>query len=344
MNMCVIKKDELNRFLAAILETHRLFAPVREGAGSLYRTVERPEDVCLDFLRPLRSAKEIFFPQNEVLFYFNQRTQKSVEPAKDDRPAVLFGVTPCDLAGIAAQDRLFTGGAYQDAYYQRKRSNTVIVGMACPEPGPTCFCNAFGIDRFASALADLMFIPLDDVYLINVNTEAGAKLVTSLAEASPADLERLEVLKNRETGFTMEIPDLETLSRALADEFDADFWDDISQRCIGCAACAYVCPTCHCFDITDETAGDLGRRVRTWDGCMASRFTMHASGHNPRTRGGQRMRQRILHKFSYFMENQGCLSCTGCGRCIDLCPVGMDLREILRRIAGDVLQPAPGEK
>jgi formate hydrogenlyase subunit 6/NADH:ubiquinone oxidoreductase subunit I len=103
------------------------------------------------------------------------------------------------------------------------------------------------------------------------------------------------------------------------------------MKCIGCSACTFVCPTCHCFDITDEVQGGVGRRVRTWDSCAGpnSRFTLRAYPRNSKT---ERMRQRILHKFSYFKDNQGMISCTGCGRCIEVCPVNMDIREVLAEL------------
>ena len=148
----------------------------------------------------------------------------------------------------------------------------------------------------------------------------------------------MKQLREKPVEFSGEPVHLQDLVRAMPENFKADFWDDLAMKCIGCAACTFVCPTCHCFDITDEGKRELGRRVRTWDGCMFPKFTLHASGHNPRTSAGQRVRQRVLHKFSYFRDNQGVISCTGCGRCIEVCPTGMDIRDILKAIAGEVLE------
>ena len=334
----ILQKEKLPEFLEGLMARNRVIAPVEEGDHSVYRPLEKAGDLCLDYIRPRMSAKEVFFPQNEVMFYYNKRTQKMAEPEDAPQSTVLFGVPSCDLAGIEAQDRLFRTGDYQDPYYEKKRGNAVIIGMGCPEPEETCFCHHFGIERLASNFADLFFVPLEEKYYIQVNTTKGDELVQELQQAQAGDEEKVKQLREKPVEFSGEPVPLQDLVRAMPENFKADFWDDLAMKCIGCAACTFVCPTCHCFDITDEGKRELGRRVRTWDGCMFPKFTLHASGHNPRTSAGQRVRQRVLHKFSYFRDNQGVISCTGCGRCIEVCPTGMDIRDILKAIAGEVLK------
>ena len=333
MHSRILLKSKLPELLGGLLENHHVIAPVDAGDYSVYKPLSKAADLCLDYLRPLKSAKEVFFPQNEVMFYFNQRTQKMVEPEGSDKGAVLFGVPPCDLAGIEAQDRLFSSGDFIDVYYLRRRKQTIIVGLGCPQPGDACFCHYFELDRFSSSLADLFLVPLEDRYYVQVNTNQGENLVKHLPEADEKDESDLQRLKETPAEFRTEPIPLDQLAGALSEHFDSPLWDEIATRCIGCAACTFVCPTCHCFDITDDVKKDIGRRVRTWDGCMFPKFTLHASGHNPRTSSGQRMRQRVLHKFSYFKDNQGIISCTGCGRCIEVCPVNMDIREVLKTLS-----------
>jgi formate hydrogenlyase subunit 6/NADH:ubiquinone oxidoreductase subunit I len=108
------------------------------------------------------------------------------------------------------------------------------------------------------------------------------------------------------------------------------------MRCLGCGACAYVCPTCACFDIQDEGTGNKGTRVRCWDSCAFSLFTLHTSGHNPREEQTERWRQRILHKFLYMPERQQVYGCVGCGRCSRGCPVDMNILEHLKKIKEDI--------
>ena len=64
------------------------------------------------------------------------------------------------------------------------------------------------------------------------------------------------------------------------------FWREHALACLGCGACAYTCPVCHCFDIVDEGNAREGVRARNWDACQFPLFTLHASGHNPRGEQG----------------------------------------------------------
>jgi ferredoxin len=126
----------------------------------------------------------------------------------------------------------------------------------------------------------------------------------------------------------------EGLPEKLTHLFDHPVWERIHETCIGCGTCTYLCPTCHCFDISDEKFGSDQARVRLWDSCMYTLFTLHASGHNPRPTGKERMRQRVMHKFNYTVKNWGDIFCVGCGRCVRDCPVNLDIREVVNELAG----------
>ena len=123
---------------------------------------------------------------------------------------------------------------------------------------------------------------------------------------------------------------IKNLKEKLDKAFDASFWNEIHQKCLGCGICTFLCPTCYCFDITDEVKDEQGKRIRCWDSCMFPQFTLHASGHNPRPTYRERMRQRIMHKFNYCPENYKETFCVGCGRCIRNCPVNLDIRQIIK--------------
>ena len=128
--------------------------------------------------------------------------------------------------------------------------------------------------------------------------------------------------------------DQPALTSQLPGLFDSELWVDQSLRCVGCGACAYVCPTCVCFDIQEEADPKKGERLRCWDSCGSHMFTLHASGHNPREVQSARWRQRVYHKFSYYPERYSMLGCVGCGKCTRACPVDMNLKEHLTEAAG----------
>jgi formate hydrogenlyase subunit 6/NADH:ubiquinone oxidoreductase subunit I len=122
----------------------------------------------------------------------------------------------------------------------------------------------------------------------------------------------------------------QVLSRDLMELYEAGHWSRVQESCLNCGTCTYCCPTCHCFDIQDETQGEAGRRVRNWDTCMSWLFTMHGTGHNPRGSKLDRVRQRFMHKFKYIPAKRGGeIGCVGCGRCVQLCPVNIDVRRVV---------------
>ena len=153
--------------------------------------------------------------------------------------------------------------------------------------------------------------------------------------ATKSDLE-LKDQTAQNASDMIEAIDLTNLEENLKKSFNSSIWEEISKVCLGCGMCTHQCPTCHCFDMTDEEDGaGNGRRIRTWDSCQFSLFTLHASGHNPRTDKTHRMRQRILHKFLYTVDNLNEVFCVGCGRCVRNCPVNLDLREALKKLNDD---------
>ncbi len=212
----------------------------------------------------------------------------------------------------------------------------VLIGLACTNPLSTCFCTSVGGGPFNNEGLDIFVAELDgDKCYVEILTEKGKELIggdTRFKDAIESVGQQVESLKKEaEAKIELKIP-LEGLKEKLDGMFDSPLWDRIHEKCIGCAACTYLCPTCHCFALLDEKVSAKGERIRNWDSCMFPIFTLEASGHNPRVSNRERMRQRIMHKFNYFVENFGQTACVGCGRCLKNCPVNMDIREIIKTI------------
>lgn len=184
--------------------------------------------------------------------------------------------------------------------------------------------------------SDIVLTDLGDSYLAEFLTPKGEKLLEKMGDLGAADealdAKKTELSENAEKEITSHIPGRE-IKPWLDENFESPFWDTLYRSCLACGTCTYLCPTCHCFDITDEVKGDGGRRIRSWDSCMSWLFTMETSGHNPRTSQKERWRQRLMHKFKYFVDNFDAIACVGCGRCVINCPVNIDIRKIVTDIS-----------
>ena len=145
-------------------------------------------------------------------------------------------------------------------------------------------------------------------------------------------MKTIEKVQETAESYLAEKEDISSLFSKTKEIWNEPIWDEIAAKCVNCGACAFVCPTCHCFDVSDEGKGNKGKRIRLWDSCMFAIFTKEASGHNPRSQSTQRVRQRVMHKYNYFMDNYDEHLCTGCGRCVVVCPVNLDIREVIKKI------------
>ncbi len=327
----ILKKENLDALVKTLRSKGlRVIAPKRVRDFALFSEVKSGEEIDLDEVNTQRSIKEFMFPRTEVILSYN-RDQDTVtlEPLEVHAPkTVLFGVRGCDAASLAAMDALFQWD-YKDEFYLQKRAATTIVAIACHKADAACFCTSVGGSPDNRQGSDVFLTPLaDGTWKVEAVTDKGKQLLADAAEAfvdGEAGEPRIVELPKR---F-----DLEAVKPWLDENFQNDFWKEISYSCIGCGACAFVCPNCHCFDMQDEASYSRGVRRRNWDSCGFALFTLHASGHNPRATQDGRWRQRMMHKFKYYVERFGCVSCVGCGRCIRSCPVDMNICEYLQRIA-----------
>lgn len=312
----------------------RLVAPVEDRMGAAFAEVTDPAAVRLDLGNTHLSPKGTVFPQSEVLCFFEG------DEAHEERPpsgeTVLFGVRPCDARALVLLDKVFAWEPERDPYYFARRESLTVVALACAAPLPSCFCTSVGGSPAGEEGADVLAFDLGKRLLLRALTERGQKLLQSASKLTKKAAEKdaaaakAAAEKAAEGMERLAVPeDIE----ALKASFDSEIWRELASRCLSCGVCAYSCPTCHCFDITDEVRKGRGRRLRTWDTCAFPLFTLHGSGHNPRDQKEARPRQRVLHKFLYCRENFGEAFCVGCGRCAVNCPAGLDLRQVLHSLA-----------
>jgi ferredoxin len=245
------------------------------------------------------------------------------------QPRIIFAIRPCDAQAVQLLDTSFIQEAYTDPLWQERREKTITVGLGCHEPCHNGFCTTVGYGHFNRDGLDVLLTDLREVFHVETLTEKGRSLFLSLSEA---DSQVTEVaLRVQKMAFDrMDIAfETKNLKEKLEQNFNSDYWETVSQSCLGCGVCTFLCPTCFCFDIVDET--QRRERVRNWDTCMFRTYSLEASGHNPRPSKVERTRQRLSHKFVYWLDQVNQIGCTGCGRCVRYCPVGLDFRAMLRQ-------------
>jgi ferredoxin len=348
-----IAQSDLAAWLAELASSMRVVVPRTEGNAVIYRDYDAEKGLELS-KKPTESAKHALFPRSEELFSFGYKRpaftvpEKSKEDAPlpdtapvlevstpaEPQPTVVFGMLGCDAGSVTTFDPIYGGSKFKDVYYLKKREATILIVRACNEVLSTCFCTWVGEDPANKQNGDVLATEVDDGWLLMPLTEKAERVMgsTLLKDAEKGLEKKAEDLHTAARKSLGDAPKLKDIDKALFALFDnADFWQAESAGCLACGACTYLCPTCHCFSITDETAGRSGVRLRSWDTCMASLYTMEASGHNPRTQKAARLKNRVGHKFAYFLRNNdGQISCCGCGRCIKSCPSSVDIRQIVK--------------
>jgi NAD(P)H-flavin reductase len=256
-----------------------------------------------------------------------------------DAPRMAFlGVRACDLAALAVHDEVLTGGPYIDEDYADRRGKAFIVAVDCAVPSGTCFCASMGTGPEVRSGFDIGLIELDDGYVVRAGSEAGQKLIDRLALAEATSLQQhaaagvgvaARAIMSEQLGVATD-----GLKDRLMAQLEADGWEEVAERCLACTSCTMVCPTCFCTDVkqTSDLLGTTSESSRQWASCFTLDFARVAHG-NFRPRVKDRYRQWLTHKFSTWVDQFGSYGCVGCGRCITWCPVGIDVRKSLLRVA-----------
>lgn len=340
MKIIKIDKNDWAAGLEKLRDGFRLIGPVREKSYHSFKTLEPGQQPDMAYTNSRLSPKYVIYPQSEIILECSMneadpdyKIYKEPEQKRYEPKAVL-GIRPCDADSFPLVRRNFDTDEYKDPYWLRAYETTTLVGLACDNPCPTCFCASAGSGPYSSDSLDILLADNGDHYLARILTEKGEKLASAAGwksgapEGAQAELEKKKAAA--ESRLKSKINTDNLAKQSLLDLYEATvIWEKEAFSCINCGTCTYACPTCWCFDVQDEVHGKQGFRIRNWDACMYPLFTLHASGHNPRGTKVDRLRQRFMHKLKYFVDKyEDGIQCTGCGRCVRLCPVNIDIRRI----------------
>ncbi len=348
MKTIKIEKESWVQGLEKLQDRYRLFGPMADKDSYEFKELNSGDTPVLEHGKQGNtrlSVKSVIYPQSQTMFTY------TLDESKDDhhimkevelngKPRAVFGVRPCDAASFRLVQRNFDTPEYKDPFWINPYEETTFVGIACDEPSKTCFCTSVGCGPYNEEGLDLLLVNESkdgNDFFARILTKKGDDLATAagwLTNANAdvdaaADVDFESRKRDAEKKITAKVSIDQLKEKKTTDLFSADFWDQVGFSCLNCGTCTYSCPTCWCFDIQDEVKGCQGKRMRNWDSCMYTLFTLEGSGHNPRSNKVQRVRQRFMHKLKYYVDKYDAgVQCVGCGRCIQLCPVNIDIREV----------------
>ena len=350
MSEIYISKGKLPEMVELLMGSSRVFGPVPKGQDHEFALLEQTTDLDLNCRNTRLSPKALFHPHSERMFQFslekgNPETGILKEVPKDFSARVVLGIRPCDAYALKLDDRNFISDKFEDPWWAKRRENTILVGLACNNPCATCFCTSAGTGPFDTADLDALLVDLGEGYLMQAVTEKGQDLLGNLREAEPVPQDAADgvaaLKKSAEDRLGVQFNLEPVKQKSMVELFEAPFWDEVQFSCINCGTCTFLCPTCWCFDIQDEVHKEQGDRIRIWDSCMFPLFTLHGAGHNPRSQKLQRVRQRFMHKLKYYPDKYSDgIACVGCGRCVQHCPVNIDIRHVARLMSESCICPA----
>ena len=307
---------------------------ITEQEAGQFRLVYAGHDRYFEAIPGQPSWKQFLFPARLELLSMqkNGKGWQIERPEPDHRNLAFIGVRGCELAAIQIQDRAFIREDFHDPLYRARRERVFILAVDCLHPGRTCFCASMGTGPRPKDGFDLRLSELDGVFLITIGSELGRRIMTGI----PYDAASAFVMSGAERGVeqaaqnmgrqldTSDLPDL------ILKNLDDLAWDEVAKRCLSCGNCTQACPTCFCWDATDQMdlTGTRARRFRVWDSCFNPDYSYQTGG-NTRPNTRSRYRQWLSHKLGTWVQQYGTFGCVGCGRCITWCPAGIDLtREI----------------
>jgi ferredoxin len=312
-----------------------------EQDGGRYRLRRRDDGALFGHAVGPHSWKRYLHPPSFVRWRARRDDGGFVAEADTAPPPryAFVGVRPCDLAAILVQDRVFLGGPFVDPAYRARREAAFLLAVNCGSPGGTCFCASMKTGPGASGGFDLALTELLDggahAFVVEVGSERGAAVVEGVPHrpAEAADLAAAEEVVERARGRMGRVLDTEGLKELLYRRYENPRWDEVAKRCLTCANCTMVCPTCFCASVEDATdlQGTTTERRRVWDSCFSMEFS-YVHGGSVRTSPGARYRQWMTHKLATWHDQFGTGGCVGCGRCITWCPVGIDITAEARAV------------
>lgn len=373
---CVLDTGSLERLIPVLKQRgYEVVGPKLQDGAICYGVVETLEDLpegWTDEQAPARyrlkrtdgaarfayalgpnSWKNFLHPADVKLFQAERDngTLRILESSDAPRQSAFLGVRACELAAIAIQDRVLTGGRYVDPFYHRRRDGLFVVAVHCTHPSSVCFCTSMGTGPRVKGSYDVALTEVEEkggvYYVAEAGSAAGAEILQELEgkAAGPAEIHKAEAAVEAAASRMARRMDTSGIRELLYENFEHPRWDDVARRCLTCGNCTMSCPTCFCTTVEDGSlvTGREAERWRRWDSCFVQSFS-YIHGGSVRLSPKSRYRQWLTHKLAAWIDQFGTSGCVGCGRCITWCPAGIDITEEVAAIrTGERLATVEGE-
>jgi len=348
-NLYFIEAERLTNLIDQFKDNYTVFTPVAKEpnftkeADYSYEKSPKGKTYLFNPYRTVEPFKSFFtYPYEKLTDYFTP--EKDITEAQDK--TIVFGVKSCDIAGHKVQDFVFLEGVEMDSLYRIRRDNTILVSGDCIDFKEVCHCLAWDILPHPPSGFDLNLSPLNEGYLVEVGSIKGEELIRPYKEyfvlakdtqISGRKIKRdnlVERLKKHLLPQNLVSKDI--VQKLVREGYSLDTWRNFMLTCVECGGCNLICDTCHCFLLADKKENQINSKLRTWDACLYANYARVAAGANPLRTRTQRLRNRFMKKFDFFVDNLGMPACCGCGRCIEVCPGKIDIREVLKDLAKKV--------
>ncbi len=324
-----------------------------EQDGGSYRLHRRDDDALFGYVVGPHSWKKYLHPPRERLWAARRENGEiRISDTTETAPKLAFlGVRSCELHAIEIQDRVFLDAEFRSEAYASRRAGAFIVAVNCGEAHGTCFCQSMdtgprAAGGFDLALTELLGPDRHD-FLVEVGSTRGSEVLAELSSqpAGEADREAARLAVERAASQMGRKLDTTGIKELLQGNQNHPRWDDVAARCLTCANCTMVCPTCFCSSVEEVTGldGQHAERWQRWDSCFTMDFSYIHSG-SVRRSAKSRYRQWMTHKLAHWIDQFGTSGCVGCGRCITWCPVGIDITEEVAAIRASDARTAEGDQ
>lgn len=337
MGLKILLKDDFSDWIDILDKTYRLVGPKPNNRQYTFDRFHHAGEIDLDYPTSALPPKAELLPTRENILQFDLEEDR-MEAVHPSTATVLMGVHTCDLYAIHLLDEVFLKG-YCDQHYLVRRGNTTIVTVECLEPcSEYAFCKDMGTYSVPEVF-DLHLTDLGNAYAVEIGSEKGAALLEGCeAFKNAEELEYIhlnQVMSKKWASFPYKLEvDISDLRALMKVSQKSTLWEELSERCLGCGSCTMVCPTCYCFNVSDEIDLHLvnGTRYRVWDSCQLNMFAEVAGGHDFRAGGAKRQRHRFMRKYRYQAVSEGLSGCVGCGRCGSACLVNITPIQVLNML------------